>query len=138
MQPNSKLQVVIDTNVWISGLIFGGNPEKVIRLFIEGQLIVITAEELLSELRRKIVQRFPLYEPHLALLEASIREDAVLVQLGTMQISVSRDADDNKFLETAVTGDAEYIISGDKDLLTIGNYDGIKIVKPSDFLSLPK
>ena len=138
MQSNSKLQVVIDTNVWISGLIFGGNPEKVIRQFVDGQIVVITAEELLSELRRKIVQRFPLYEPQLALLEASIREDAILVQLGTVQISVSRDADDNKFLETAVIGNAGYIISGDKDLLTIEEYDGIKIVKPSDFLSLPK
>jgi uncharacterized protein len=138
MQPNPKLQVVIDTNVWISGLVFGGNPEKVMRQFIEGQLIVITAEELLSELRRKIVQRFPLYEPQLALLEASIREDAILVRLGTVQISASRDADDNKFLETAVIGNAEYIISGDKDLLTIKSYDGIKILKPSDFLSLSK
>ena len=136
MQSSSKLQVVIDTNVWISGLVFGGNPEKIIRRFIEGQLIVITAEELLSELRRKITQRFPLYEPQLALLEASIREDAILVRLGSIQISASRDTDDNKFIETAVIGDAQYIISGDKDLLTIGEYDGVQILKPFEFLEL--
>ena len=136
MQPNSKLQVVIDTNVWISGLIFGGNPEKIIRQFIDGQLIVITAEELLSELRRKITQRFPLYEPQLALLEASIREDAILIQLGSVQIAASRDADDNKFIEAAVIGNAQYIISGDKDLLTLGEYEGTKILKPSEFLEL--
>lgn len=138
MQSNSRVQVVIDTNVWMSGLIFGGNPEKIIRQFIDGQLIVITAEELLSELRRKIIGRFPLYEPQLALLEASIREDAILVRLGTVQVSVSRDNDDTKFIETAVIGNADYIISGDKDLLTLGRYKSIKILKPSEFLKLPQ
>lgn len=100
----SKLQVVIDTNVWISGLVFGGNPEKIIRQFIDGQVIVIMSEELLSELRRKISQRFSSFKPHLALLEASIREDAIMVKLGEMQVSASRDSDDNKFLETAIIG----------------------------------
>lgn len=138
MRAKPQLQVVIDTNVWISGLIFGGNPEKVIRQFIDGRLLLITAEELLSELRRKITQRFPLYEPRLALLEASIREDAILVQLGAIQVSASRGSDDNKFIETAVAGSAQYIISGDKDLLTLGEYDGVKILKPSDFLELPE
>jgi putative PIN family toxin of toxin-antitoxin system len=91
MQYGPKPLVVIDSNVWISGLVFGDNPEKVVRRFIDGQVIVVAAEELFSELRRKIVQRFPLFEPSLSLLEASIREDAILVQLGTVQISVSRD-----------------------------------------------
>ena len=136
MQPNLKLQAVIDTNVWLSGFIFGGNPEKAIRQFIDGRLIVITAEDLLSELRRKVTQRFPLYEPRLVLLEASIREDAILVQLGSVQISASRDTDDNKFIEIAVVGSAQYIVSGDKDLLTLGEYEGIKILKPSEFLEL--
>lgn len=136
MPSNSKLQVVIDANVWISGLIFGGNPEKVIRQFIDGQLILILSEDLLSELRRKIIQRFPLYEPQLALLEASIREDAILIQLGSVQVTASRDVDDNKFIETALIGKAGYIISGDKDLLVLGGYNGIKILNPSEFLRL--
>lgn len=136
MQPASKPQVVVDTNVWISGLVFGDKPEKIIRQFIDGQIIVVTSEELLSELRRKILQRFPLFGPHLALLEASIREDALLVKLGSVQVLASRDMDDNKFLETAIIGEAAYVISGDKDLLTIGVYQGIKILKPADFLEL--
>lgn len=136
MKPAPKLQAVIDTNVWISGLIFGGNPEKIIRKFIDGEIIVVTSEELLSELRRKISQRFPLFKPHLALLEASIREDAILVRLGDVQVTASRDADDNKVLETAVAGGAGYIISGDKDLLVLSTYQGVKILKPADFLTL--
>ena len=133
-----KPLVVIDSNVWISGLIFGGKPEKIIRQFVEGQIVVVTAEELLSELRRKITQRFPLFVPNLAILEASIRENALIVQLGTLQISASRDKDDNKFIEAAIIGNADYIISGDKDLLTLRAYETIKIIKPIDFLGLSK
>jgi len=136
MQLSPKPQVVIDTNIWISGLIFGGVPEKVIRQFIEGRIVLVTAEELLSELRRKITRKFPLFAPQLALLEASIREDALLVKLGTISITVSRDVDDNKFIEAAMVGGAQYIISGDKDLLTLGAYGEIKILKPADFLKL--
>jgi|ERR1035437_5488316 putative PIN family toxin of toxin-antitoxin system len=133
-QLSTKPQVVIDTNVWISGLIFGGNPEKVIRHFIDGNIIVITSEELLSELRRKITKRFPLFISSLASLDASIRERAMIVQLGSIRINASRDVDDNKFIETAVIGNASYIVSGDKDLLVLENYKDITILKPADFL----
>ncbi len=138
MATKPKPQVVIDTNVWISGLIFGGNPEKIIRLFIEGQIIVVCAEELLSELRRKITQRFPLFLPNLSLLEASIREDALFISLGTVQITASRDIEDNKFIETALTGQASFIVSGDKDLTDIGSFQSINILKPKEFLEIFK
>lgn len=138
MATKTKPQVVIDTNVWISGLVFGGNPEKIIRLFIEGQIIVVCAEELLSELRRKITQRFPLFLPNLGLLEASIREDALFVSLGTVQITASRDIKDNIFIETALTGQASFIVSGDRDLTDIGSFQSINILKPKEFLELFK
>lgn len=131
-----KMTVVIDTNVWISGLVFGGNPEQIIRYFVDGRFFVVTAEELLSELRRKITRRFPLFIPNQGLLEASIREEAILVQLGTLHVAVSRDVDDNKFIEAAIIGNADYIVSGDKDLLGLKRYKKIKIVKPADFLKL--
>lgn len=134
--PTPKPLVVIDSNVWISGLVFGGNPGKIIRLFVSGDVLLIVSEELLSELRRKISQRFPLFVPNLSLLEASIREEVMMVRLGGVSISVSRDVDDNKFIETAVAGSAGYIISGDKDLLDLKTYNDIKIVKPAEFLTL--
>ena len=134
--PPLKLSAIIDTNVWISGLVFGGNPEKVIRQFVDGHFFVVMAEELISELRRKITQRFPLFISNLALLEASIREEAIFVKLGTLHVAVSRDVDDNKFIEAAVIGGAENIISGDKDLLGLKQYKNIKIIKPAEFLDL--
>lgn len=135
-QLTPKLQVVIDTNVWISGLIFGGTPAKVIDRFVDGTIVVITSEELLSELRRKINHRFPLFAPQLPLLEASIRERALVVTPGLRRVTASRDEDDNKFIETALTGNAAYIISGDKDLLVLRSFEHITILKPAEFLEL--
>jgi putative PIN family toxin of toxin-antitoxin system len=130
----AKYQVVIDTNVWLSGMVFGGNPERVIKLFIDGTLQVVTSEEMLSELRRKVLQKFPLYSPYMPALVASIRERAIVVQLGTWPVNASRDPDDNMVIETALIGGADYIVSGDKDLLVLDKYESVKIVRPADLL----
>jgi len=129
-----KLQVVIDTNVWISGMVFGGNPERIIKLFIDGSLIVVTSEEMLTELKRKVSHKFPLYEPYMSAVVASIREQAIVVQLGTYLVNASRDPDDNMVIETALIGGADFIVSGDKDLLVLEKYESVKIVKPADLL----
>lgn len=134
MTHSPKPRVVIDTNIWISGLIFGGIPAKVIELFVNGDVILITSEENISELRRKVHQKFPLFVPQLPILEASIKDQAIIVKLGTYDVDISRDIDDNKFIETALTGNAEYIVSGDKDLLVIKTYKNVRILKPAEFL----
>lgn len=131
-----KPRIVIDSNVWLSGLIFGGSPGAVLELFISGDVLVVVSEELLSELRRKIIQKFPLYIPQLGLLEASLRKDATVVALGAVTVKASRDPDDNRVLETALIGGCRYIVSGDKDLLSLGSYGGIQIVTPREFLEI--
>lgn len=123
-----KIKLTIDTNVWLSGLVFGGKPGKIIELFVDGAVLIVVSEEVLGELRRKITQKFPLYTNKLSLLESSIRSDGQIVQLGWRVIAVCRDPDDNKFIETAVLGGCNYIVSGDKDLLDLKNYEGIKIM----------
>jgi putative PIN family toxin of toxin-antitoxin system len=134
MTRTQRSQVVIDTNVWLSGLLFGGTPGRVLELFIDGTIIVVTSEELLSELRRKIILKFPLFVPKLELLEESIRKDATMVRLGETTVKISRDPDDDKFLETAIAGNCAYIISGDSDLLSLTTYNGIQIVTSAQFL----
>ncbi|MHB8362023.1 MAG: putative toxin-antitoxin system toxin component, PIN family [Patescibacteria group bacterium] len=131
-----NFKVVIDTNVWVSGLVFGGTPGDILHQFIDEKIIVIISEEIITELHRIIITKFPLLKPKLSLLEASIRKDSTLVYLGDYTVRVSRDPDDNKIIETAIVGDADYIISGDEDLLSIGQYEGIKIIKPAEFLSI--
>ena len=67
-------------------------------------------------------------------VEKLLESDATWVRLGGVTINVSRDSDDNKFIEAAVLGNCHYIISGDKDLLDIKEYNNIKIFSVSEFL----
>lgn len=134
MSSKYKQSVVIDTNVFVSGLVFGGAPRRIIEAFVDNDIIVVSSEELLRELRRVIAQKFPLYASMLDLLELSIRFDATMVQLGDEPITASRDPDDNKFIEAALAGNASWIISGDKDLLDVERYKTIQIVTPVEFL----
>jgi uncharacterized protein len=133
---SSKPKLVVDTNVWISGLVFGGNCRQILSLFADELIDIVASEETLSELRRKITQRFPLYIPKLRLLEASIREDGQIVPLGSISIRICRDPDDDKFIETALLGTCNNIISGDQDLLSLKHYNQIKILSPTEFLKL--
>ena len=136
MKPYRKKRVVVDTNVWVSGIVFGGKPEQVLRYLLEEEAELIISEELITELRQKMTKKFPDYLTKFDRIEASIREDVMAVSPDKLPTPVSRDPDDDKFIETALTGHADYIISGDKDLLVLGAYQGIKILKPADFLAL--
>jgi predicted nucleic acid-binding protein len=61
-------------------------------------------------------------------------EDAESIKLGSVTITICRDPDDNRILETAIIGDCECIVSGDKDLLSLEHYHKIRILKPAEFL----
>ncbi|MCL4357905.1 putative toxin-antitoxin system toxin component, PIN family [Patescibacteria group bacterium] len=126
--------IVIDTNVFLSAIVFGGQPRKLINLIADDALTLVTAEELVTELRRVITSKFPEFIADLKKIEKLLESDATWVRLGGVTIAVSRDSDDDKFIEVAVLGNCHYIISGDKDLLDIKLYDSVKIVSVSEFL----
>ena len=133
--PNN-LRVVIDTNVFISSIVFGGKPRKLIDLIADDVLTLITARDLLTEIRRSIVAKFPSFLEDFVKVEKLLESDAIWIRLGAVTVNVSRDIDDNKFIEAALIGDCNYIVSGDKDLLDIKEYSGIKIVSVGEFLQL--
>lgn len=132
----ARPRVVLDTNVLLSALIFGGKPRRVVELLARGMIEVVIAPEILTEMRRKIADKFPDFTDELVLMELLLEQDAELVMLGSLTISASRDEDDNRILETALIGSCNYIVSGDKDLLVLQNYEGIAIVAPAEFLSM--
>jgi putative PIN family toxin of toxin-antitoxin system len=132
----SKPRIVIDSNVVISALVFGGKPRQVLDLLSEDRVSVVIAEEILTELRRKVAVKFPGFMEDLAAVEALLKRDALMVKLGTVNERVSRDPNDDKFIEAAVLGQCSFIASGDNDLLVIGEYQGIRILKPSEFLAV--
>jgi len=131
-----KPRVVVDTSVLISALVFGGKPRLVIDLLSEDAIDAVVSVEILTELKRKVLSKFPAFAKELKQLEKLLERDARTVKLGSIQVTICRDPDDNKFLETAVLGHCQYIVSGDKDLLTLETYEGVKILKPAEFLEL--
>ena len=132
----NKPRIVIDTNVIISGIVFGGKPRQILDLLAEQSVIVIVAEEILTELRRKMFSKFPEFIEDLNKVELLLKRDTVLIKLGAIYINISRDTDDNKFIEAAILGKCSFIVTGDKDLLVLKSYQNIRIVKPAEFLEI--
>ena len=126
--------VVVDTNVWISALVFGGNPRKVFEKIISDGLTLVVSEQILAETRRILHAKLPDFIEDFEALLMALRLRTVIVKLGSISIHISRDPADNMVIETAVVGQADIIISGDDDLLTIQKYQTIIIIPPADFI----
>ncbi len=129
-------RVVLDTNVLISGLLSTtSRPARAVEHAIRsGQLIAST--DTLRELMTKLLSpKFDRYVPR-------ERRDALLARLAPIveivevvqRIQASRDPDDDKFLEVAINGRADVVVSGDKDLLDLNPFRGIAILAPADYL----
>lgn len=130
----SPIRVVLDTNILVSAILFGGKPEQILRHLIEKKIQVIISSVLLSELKEVFSKKFPLREPDLELTIRSMEKTFEIVQ-PRRSIDVARDEDDNRVLEAAIEGKCNYIITGDEDLLDLKKYKNIKILTPEDFLS---
>jgi putative PIN family toxin of toxin-antitoxin system len=132
----TRERVVIDTNVLISGLLSTTSTPAlaVEKAITKGQLVATT--ETLRELIEKLLQakfdRYVSRERREALLQrvASIVEIVEVLQA----VRASRDSKDDKFLEAAVNGRANVLVTGDRDLLDLNPFRGIAIVTPADYL----
>ena len=133
------IKVVLDTNVYISGFLFGGNSREILNLITEGKLQLFISDDILLELKG-VLQRekfdIPLDIIHHIINEIEIVSELV-VPLDKHDV-VDRDPDDNIIIDCAVFSNSDFIITGDKDLLVLGSYKNIKIVSPSDLLDLIK
>lgn len=128
------LGVVIDTNVLVSALGFGGPPlDAVLRTF-EDDVRLLGSEETLDELERVMTyDRLPFTDADRIQFLAILRREADIVR-PDRSVDVVPDADDDKFLEVALAGDAAYVVSGDRDLRALESYDGVEIVPPDEFV----
>lgn len=129
------MRIVIDSNVWISALVFGGNPRQVLERCVQEGIGIVLSEAIITEVRRNLGRKFADFLPDFEALLAALDTRLVHVTLGSIDIQASRDTDDNRVIETAVLGEAAYIVSGDKDLLSLITYDGIPIVAPASFIT---
>jgi len=127
-------RIVVDSNVWISALVFGGAPRRVFETVVYDGIPLITSAEILTEIRRVVATKFPDFAPDAEALMTVLHDHTTSVALGSITVNACRDPDDNRILETAVLGHADTIVSGDKDLLSLGGYEGIAIERPADWL----
>lgn len=134
------IRAVVDTNILVRAIIKPlGTVGPVLRRLRDGAYVLIYSEPLLTELvdavnRPRIKDKYGVTPEDIETLMAFIllRGEAVVP---TRRITICRDPKDNMFLEAAVDGKADMIISGDDDLLKLNAFEGIPIVTPTEFLA---
>ena len=128
-------RAVIDTTVWISGIFWHGIPHQILEMWKAGDFEIIISEAILAEIGRKLNEKATKFEMETEVVNEwldLIIGEAILVQ-PQEKIRACRDPDDDLFLEAAVEGRADFIVSGDKDLTDMGEFRKIKLVKPRQF-----
>lgn len=126
------MRVLLDTNVLVSAVLFGGLPRRLLGAALRGEFALVTAVALLDEFEDVLIERFG-FERAAARLTRTEVEIIAEVAAPTAITPVSRDADDDVVLATAVAGDATVIVTGDKDLLVLEAHGGIPILTPRQF-----
>ena len=132
----SNIRCVIDTNVLVSSLLLKNSvPFQVVEmLFYEGKLLrsESTTQELGTVLqRKKLIKYITQNERSAFMTKFLIKSELVNIN---ETITICRDVKDNQFLELAVSGEANFIITGDNDLLILNSFRNIEIVTPQIFL----
>jgi len=129
------MRIVLDTNVFVSGIFFTGPPYQILKAWRDGRVQLLVSPSILDEYQRIGAQlalqfRGVDLKPFLDLLTVQ----AEILLPPALPLVIRDDPSDDKFLEAAVAGNAPYIISGDKHLLTLSEFRGIQILKPRDFV----
>ncbi len=128
--------VVYDTNVLISGMIWGGTPYDCIALAQENKVEGITCSEILDEFSEKLTNKFNASPSRTAEIVAELLNFHQAVKITNHLKNVTANPDDDKIIECAVIGGATHIVTGDKKhLLPLRSYQGILIVKAADLLA---
>lgn len=130
-----RLRVVLDTNVVVSGLLFGGPPRRLLQLALEGAVEAVTSPALEEELRRVLELKFPRHRQAIQETLAAFQEITTHVVPHRTLSEVPEDPSDNRVLECAVAARADAIVSGDRHLLVRGKFREIPIVAPQVFLA---
>jgi putative PIN family toxin of toxin-antitoxin system len=131
------VRVVLDTNVLVSALLFTGALSGLVPLWQNGAITVLLSRAILDEYLRVLsYPKFQLSEEEItAIVEEEILPYFEVVQPRKRLRVARRDPSDDKFLECALAGKAEVIVSGDGDLLGLGSYRRIRIQSPAEFLA---
>ena len=135
------MRIVLDTNIYISNLISDkGNPAKIVRWWLEGEFDVLVSQPIIDEILRvtgyeRIQKKYARVRENRLEFAALISEQAEWIEPREI-LNIVVDESDNRYIECAVAGNAQYIVTGDDHLLAIGEYQGIAILTPAAFVAL--
>lgn len=129
------MRAVLDTNVVMSAIFFGGIPQKILRAAFAKKVELVATRSVRAEYREvaeRLHAQFPnvSYRRPLAMLESKL----TIVSAAALRAHVCRDPDDDAIVACALGGRAKIVCSGDADLLALNGFHDLEIMKPSDFL----
>lgn len=133
------MRVVLDTNVLVSGTYWQGDSFKIIQMVENCELELVISEEIIKEYARVVASEeiIEKTDPNNRLLlfaaTQKIIQNSTFVEPKT-KLKVVEDPEDDKIIEAAVTGSAEFIITNDRHLLKIRRYENTEILTPGEFL----
>ena len=131
-------RVVLDTNILVSALLFQAELAGIVDLWKKGRIIPVLSKETFTEF--KAVLEYPKFSLTQQEIKVIIEEE-VLPYFEVIEVTdnikgICRDVDDDKFIACAVSASADFIVTGDKDLLDLGKYKSVKIISASVFLKM--
>lgn len=137
------MKIVADVNVIVSATIAPlGMPRSIMTAWREGRVELVTSDGIIAEIEQKlrssrISGKYGLTEDDIRTAIAILRTQAQVVAIPLQGISsVTGDPEDDYVLATAVQGQVDYLVTGDKELLDLGRYEGVKILSPRQFFEL--
>jgi uncharacterized protein len=130
------LSVTADTNIYISAFNYRGKPRELINLTNAGAIRLDLSEDIIRETVRVLVDKFGWSREGARLAEDQMRRFGNLVTPGERVNVVKEDPADNRILECARAAGSNFIVTGDKDLLRLGDFEDTPIVRVADFLGM--
>jgi putative PIN family toxin of toxin-antitoxin system len=128
------VRIILDSNVWLAILTTDGFCRQMWKK-VRRDCAVIASQDILDEIEEKLRQKFEFSPRHARLMVLFVERQTHAVNV-TTTIQVCRDPDDNRILAAAHDGDCSHLVTGDNDLLTLKQFNDIKIVTPREFSEL--
>ncbi len=126
------MRIILDTNVLVAAFATRGQCHELLEQCVQRH-VLITSEFILTEFREKMIDKIKLHPTLVDAQTALLRSRMQVIEPAVLEETISRDPDDDVVIATAVTGACQCIITGDKDLLSLKEYRGIRLIMPAEF-----
>ena len=128
----------MDTNIWISALNFGGKPAQILKIAVIKQIRLYCSQTLFAELLGVLRKKFDYSDGKIKEVEVLFKKRVKFREPRINLNVIKTDPSDNRVLECAFETEADFIVSGDKDLLNLESFRDIRIVGPAEFFKIFK